>query len=107
MAILFGRISNIKREAGGSAVKAAAYRSCSKLTLYVKDKESNVTVDFTWDYGNKKGLAYSQIHAPNHAPGWVYDRQTLWQKIEDAETKSNARLAGEYMLALPKEFTTT
>jgi ATP-dependent exoDNAse (exonuclease V) alpha subunit len=53
----------------------------------------------------KRRLAYSEIHAPEDAPEWVYDRQTLWQRIEDVETKSNARLASEYTIALPKEFT--
>lgn len=105
MAILFGRVSNITRGSGGSAMKAAAYRSCSKLSLSVTDKETNITVDLVSDYSGKKGLAYSQIHAPENAPDWVYDRQSLWQRVEDVETKENARLAGEYTMALPKEFT--
>lgn len=105
MAILFGRVSNITRGSGGSAMKAAAYRSCSKLSLSVTDKETNITVDLVSDYSSKKGLAYSQIHAPENAPDWTYDRQSLWQRVEDVETKENARLAGEYTMALPKEFT--
>ena len=104
MAILFGRVSNITRGSGGSAIKAAAYRSCSKLSLSITDKETNITVDLVSDYLTKKGLSYSQIHAPENAPDWVYDRQSLWQRVEDVETKENARLAGEYTMALPKEF---
>jgi len=106
MAILFGRVSNVSRGSGNSAIKAAAYRSCSQLTLNATDVDTNITVGLTWDYSKKGGLAYSQIHAPEDAPEWVYDRQTLWQRVEDVETKSNARLAGEYTIALPKEFTT-
>ena len=106
MAILFGRVSNVTRGSGNSAIKAAAYRSCSELTLNATDAETNITVGLTWDYSKKGGLAYSQIHAPEDAPEWVYDRQTLWQRVEDVETKSNARLAGEYTIALPKEFST-
>ncbi len=106
MAILFGRVSNVSRGSGNSAVKAAAYRSCSQLTLNATDAETNITVGLTWDYSKKGGLAYTQIHAPEDAPEWVYDRQSLWQRVEDVETKSNARLAGEYTIALPKEFTT-
>lgn len=104
MAILFGRVSNITRGSGGSAIKAAAYRSCSNLTLNATDKETNITAELVWDYSKKSGLVYSQIHAPENAPEWVYDRQSLWQRVEDVETKQNARLAGEYTLALPKEF---
>ena len=106
MAILFGRVSNVSRGSGNSAIKAAAYRSCSELTLNATDADTNITVGLTWNYSKKNGLAYSQIHAPKDAPEWVYDRQTLWQRVEDVETKSNARLAGEYTIALPKEFTT-
>ena len=105
MAILFGRVSNVTRGSGNSAIKAAAYRSCSELTLNATDADTNITVGLMWNY-SKKGLAYSQIHAPEDAPEWVYDRQSLWQRVEDVETKSNARLAGEYTIALPKEFTT-
>ena len=106
MAILFGRVSNVTRGSGNSAIKAAAYRSCSELTLNATDAETNITVGLVWNYSKKGGLTYSQIHAPEDAPEWVYDRQSLWQRVEDVETKSNARLAGEYTIALPKEFTT-
>jgi len=105
MAILFGRVSNVSRGGGGSAIKAAAYRSCSSLSLYATDKETNITVSLVWNYSGKNGLVYSQIHAPENAPEWVYDRQSLWQKVEDVETRKDARLAGEYTMALPKEFT--
>ena len=105
MAILFGRVSNVSRGSGNSAIKAAAYRSCSQLTLKATDFNTNITVGLTWDYSKKGGLTYSQIYAPEDAPEWVYDRQSLWQRVEDVETKSNARLAGEYTIALPKEFT--
>ena len=105
MAILFGRVSNVSRGSGNSAIKAAAYRSCSELTLNATDADTNITVGLIWDYSKKGGLTYSQIHAPEDAPEWVYDRQSLWQRVEDVETKSNARLAGEYTIALPKEFT--
>jgi len=105
MAILFGRVSNVSRGSGNSAIKAAAYRGCSQLTLNATDIDTNITVGLIWDYSKKGGLMYSQIHAPEDAPEWVYDRQSLWQRVEDVETKSNARLAGEYTIALPKEFT--
>lgn len=105
MATLFGRIGHITRGSGKSAVGAAAYRSCSKMFLSVTDKQTNISFDVEYNYSKKKGLEYSAIHAPEHAPEWVYDRQTLWQTVEDVETKSNARLADEYIVALPKEFT--
>lgn len=53
MAILFGRVSNVSRGSGNSAIKAAAYRSCSQLTLNATDADTNITVGLTWDYSKK------------------------------------------------------
>ena len=42
---------------------------------------------------------------PDHAPEWVYDREKLWNKCEQAENRCTAETAGKIMVALPKEFT--
>lgn len=115
MAVLFGRIRSISKGAGSSAMTAAAYRSCSKLTQVITDKEYNFTTDINYDYSNKKGLVFSQIFVPQildkdgndlDIPAWVHDRQSLWQRIEDIESRVNAEFAKEYVVALPKEFNT-
>ena len=114
MAVLFGRMRSISRGHGSSAMTAAAYRSCSKLTRTFIDEETGIESDLTYDYTDKKGLVFSQIFAPNIAgiddseispPEWIFDRQSLWQRIEDIETRVNSELAKEYVIALPKEFT--
>ncbi len=113
MATLFGRMRSISRGAGSSAMTAAAYRSCSQLTRIITDKETGIKSDITYDYTDKKGLVYSKIFAPDieladgtkvETPAWVFDRQNLWQRVEDIETRVNSELAKEYVVALPKEF---
>lgn len=115
MAVLFGRIRSISKGAGSSAMTAAAYRSCSKLTQLITDKEYNFTTDINYDYSSKKGLVFSQIFVPQildkdgnalDIPAWVHDRQSLWQRIEDIEFRVNAEFAKEYVVALPKELNT-
>lgn len=115
MAVLFGRMRSISKGHGSSAMTAAAYRSCSKLVQVITDHEINLATDIIYDYSDKKGLVFSEIFAPKvldkdgnvlDIPGWLYDRQSLWQRIEDIETRINAEFAKEYVVALPKELTT-
>jgi len=115
MAVLFGRMRSISKGHGSSAMTAAAYRSCSKLVQVITDQDINLATDITYDYSGKKGLVFSAIFAPEvldkdgnvlDIPGWIYDRQSLWQRIEDIETRINAEFAKEYVVALPKELTT-
>lgn len=112
MATLFGRMRSISRGAGSSAMTAAAYRSCSQLVRIITDKETGLKSDITYDYSDKKGLVFSRIFASRilfadannvDIPAWIFDRQSLWQRIEDVETRVNSELAKEYVLALPKE----
>ena len=115
MAVLFGRMRSISKGHGSSAMTAAAYRSCSKLVQVITDHEINLATDIIYDYSGKKGLVFSEIFAPKvldkdgnvlDIPAWVYDRQSLWQRIEDIDTRVNAEFAKEYVVALPKELTT-
>ncbi|MDP5083613.1 MAG: MobA/MobL family protein, partial [Rickettsiaceae bacterium] len=97
-------VSTVKRSVGHNAIASAAYNSRSELSLNITDKETNITVQLSWDYSKKAGLAHSEIHAPDHAPEWVYDRETLWNKAEKAENRCDAVTAGKAMIALPNEF---
>ena len=95
--------SNISRSDGRSAVACAAYRACEKL--------EDLTFGKTQDYTKKKGLEYKNIYAPEHTNTKLLDRQTLWNTVEKKEfnangsMKANARLAKEYICALPHELT--
>ncbi len=105
MALYSSHTSVIKRSIGQNAISCAAYNSRSKLTLYVTDKETNITVSFAWDYSKKGGLAFSKIYAQEDAPEWVYDREKLWNKAETSENRCDARPARKIRKALPIEFT--
>lgn len=95
MAIYHLHAKVIKRSAGQSAVASSAYRSGGKMI----DERTGIYCD----YSRKKGIAHTQIIAPKNAPSWVHDRQTLWNKVEQAENRKDAQLAREIEIALPVE----
>jgi ATP-dependent exoDNAse (exonuclease V) alpha subunit len=96
-------VGTVQRGKGENAIACAAYISRSKLDFYATDKATNITVALTWDYSKKGGLSYSKIYAPEHAASWVYEREKLWNKAEQAENRWNSNTAGKVMIALPKE----
>ena len=104
---LSAQIGTVKRSKGENAVAAAAYNSRSKLILQIKDKQTGLTVEKTWDYRNKPGLTFSKIYVPVEDPEeWMLDREKLWNKAEDAEKRVNSTTAHRIMLPLPNELTT-
>ena len=105
MAIFYQTASTITRGTFTCAVATAAYRSGTLLKLNTLDRNQGKRVEHSFDYSTKPGIAFSSILAPAHAPEWVYDRQKLWQTIEDIDSKFNASLAREYTIALPEELT--
>lgn len=105
MAFLSAQVSTVKRRLGQNAVASAAYNARTKLELTVLDKATGITGTLVFDYSSKPGLAYSKIYAPDHAPEWVYDRQKLWNKCEQAENRCDANTAHKIMLPLPNELT--
>ena len=88
-------ISMISRGKNKSAVASAAYISCEKIT--------NEWDGVTHDYHNKKGLLHSEIFLPENIPISLKDRATLWNSVELNEKASNAQLARNFIIALPKE----
>lgn len=105
MAVFYQLVSDITRGTFTCAMATAAYRSGSNLQLKVFEAQKKAQVTYSFDYSKKLGIAYSTIMAPPNAPDWVFDRQLLWQAIEDLESKFNAHLAREYTIALPEELT--
>jgi Ti-type conjugative transfer relaxase TraA len=87
----------VKRAEGRNAVAAAAYRSGSRL---IED-----ATGVTHDYSRKKGVEHTEILAPDGAPAWAYDRQTLWNAVEAAERRKDAQVAREIEVGLPIELT--
>ena len=89
-------INIVSRGKGKSAVAAAAYRAGESL----KNEYDGITHDYT----SKRGIVYSEIQLPEHAPADFCDRHTLWNAVEKAERAKNAQLCREVRVALPKEF---
>ena len=95
MAIYHCSIKIISRSDGKSAVASSAYRSGEKLM----DDRTGLVHDFT----KKRGVVFTEVALPAHAPPEYADRNVLWNAVEKAEKKSNAQLAREIEVALPKE----
>jgi len=83
------------RGKGKSAVAAAAYRACEKIT---NERDGKIH-----DYSRKQGIAWSGILLPENAPQEYKDRSTLWNAVEKVEKASNSQLAREIEIALPRE----
>ena len=92
MAIYHCSIKIIGRSSGKSAVAASAYRSGEKLM----DDRTGLVHDFT----KKRGVVFTEVALPAHAPPEYSDRNILWNAVEKAEKNSNAQLAREIEVAL-------
>ncbi len=95
MAIYHCSIKIISRSSGRSAVAAAAYRSGERLY----NDETGEVFDFT----RKSGVIMNEIMLPVGAPAAFKNRELLWQQVQKIEKRSDARLAREIEVALPKE----
>jgi ATP-dependent exoDNAse (exonuclease V) alpha subunit len=87
----------IGRNAGRSAVAAAAYRAGERL----RDERSGRTADFA----RRRGVVQREILLPPEAAAWLGNRERLWNHVEALERRSDAQLAREINLALPHELT--
>ena len=88
-------VNIISRGKGKSAVASAAYISGEKI----KNEWDGVTHDYT----KKQGVISKEIFLPDHAPKEYKDRKTLWNSVELFEKNSNAQLARNFIVSLPKE----
>ena len=88
-------VNIISRGKGKSAVASAAYISGEKI----KNEWNGVTHDYT----RKQGVISKEIFLPDHAPKEYKDRKTLWNSVELFEKNSNAQLARNFIISLPKE----
>lgn len=95
MAIYHCAIKIISRGKGMSAVGACAYRSGEVL----QNEYDGIIHDFT----RKRGIVYTEILLPSHAPPEFADRSTLWNSVERIEKSKNSQLAREIEVALPIE----
>ena len=101
MAIFTFQMQTFSRSNGSSAPSLAAYRSGERI----RDERSGRTYDHT----DRQDVMHKEILLPTRLSGsdmsWATDRSTLWNAAEMAEKQKNARVAREYMVALPPELT--
>ncbi len=127
MAIFHIDIKVGSRSNNKTATAASAYRSASKLTLkftkvipetvikkliattneahHILDKDTGKIIGLSFDYSKKKGVIHSEILAPKNAPDWSFDREKLWQRVEESEKRIDSQLFREFEFSLPKELT--
>jgi ATP-dependent exoDNAse (exonuclease V) alpha subunit len=99
MAIYFLNLQSLGRSGGRSAVSAAAYRSGERI----RDERTGKT----YDHSGRQDVMHKEIILPRefaaHDMGWAHDRGNLWNTAEHAEIRKDARVAREYLVALPAE----
>jgi ATP-dependent exoDNAse (exonuclease V) alpha subunit len=99
MAIYFLNLKNFGRAGGSSAVSAAAYRAGERM--------HDARTGKTYDHSERRDVMHKEIVLPSKFAdaemGWARDRSSLWNAAESAETRKNARVAREYLVALPVE----
>jgi ATP-dependent exoDNAse (exonuclease V) alpha subunit len=87
------------RTGGSSAVSAAAYRAGERI----RDERTGRT----YDHSERQDVMHKEIVLPSQFYGaeiaWAQDRASLWNAAEGAEVRKNARVAREYLVALPVE----
>ncbi|MEJ6849884.1 Ti-type conjugative transfer relaxase TraA [Sinorhizobium fredii] len=108
MAIMFVRAQVISRGAGRSIVSAAAYRHRARMM----DEQAGTSFSYR---GGASELVHEELALPDQIPGWLkaaIDRQSvakaseaLWNAVESHETRADAQLARELIIALPEELT--
>ena len=103
MAIFHLQITPVSRGRGGSATASAAYQAGERI----RDERTGIT----FNYSRRSDVEHRQIVVPVGVAGadaaWLVDRKALWNAVELAETRGNARVAREYIVALPHELTST
>lgn len=95
MALFRTSLRTFSRSKGDSATAAAAYRA----GVDVPDDRLGVTHRFS----KRQGVESVRLFAPVGAPSWASDVTKLWNAAEAAETRCNARVARELVVALPHE----
>lgn len=86
-----------KQGHGFSSTAAAAYRSGGIVTDYRTGE--------VHDYTRKRRIGHTEIVVPPGAPSWASHREALWNAAEAAEARKDARLAHEFIVALPHGLT--
>jgi ATP-dependent exoDNAse (exonuclease V) alpha subunit len=99
VAVYYLHMKTFGRANGSSAASAVAYRAGERIT----DERTGKT----YDHSARQDVMHKEIVLPSKYSGddmgWARDRSSLWNAAETAETRKNARVAREYLVALPVE----
>jgi MobA/MobL family len=99
MALYRLQITSIARTANRSAPAAAAYRAGEKI----RDERTGQL----HNHSRRNDVTHKEIMLPADLQGqlmdWAKDRASLWNVVERAETRNNARVAREILVTLPAE----
>ncbi|RVO88318.1 Ti-type conjugative transfer relaxase TraA, partial [Sinorhizobium meliloti] len=108
MAIMFVRAQVIGRGAGRSIVSAAAYRHRTRMI----DEQAGTSFSYR---GGASELVHEELALPDDIPAWLKAAidgrsaakasEALWNAVEAHETRADAQLARELIIALPEELT--
>lgn len=101
MAIYFLYMKTFGRGGGSSSVGASAYRAGERI----RDERSGRV----FDHSHRPDVMHKEIMVPAKLAdtdmAWATDRASLWNAVESSETRKNARVAREFLVALPAELT--
>src|SRR3954464_10140446 len=99
MAIYRLQIESISRGEGHSSVGAAAYRAGERI----RDDRTNEV----HNHSRRKDVIHSEIMLPSELAqenmDWARNGASLWNSVESAESRKNARVAREIQVNLPHE----
>lgn len=108
MAIMFIRAQVISRSAGRSVVSAAAYRHRARML----DEQAGTSFSYR---GGASELKHEELALPDDIPAWLHKvidgkpvaaaSEALWNAVDAFETRADAQLARELIIALPEELT--
>ncbi|WP_025091950.1 Ti-type conjugative transfer relaxase TraA, partial [Brucella intermedia] len=106
MAIMFMRAQMIGRGAGRNIISAAAYRHRTRM----RDEQTGTLFNYR---GGDDDLVHEELALPEDIPAWLQTAiegktvaaasETLWNAVDAFETRVDAQLARELIIALPEE----
>lgn len=90
-------VSNVSRAAGSSSIASCSYITSRRM----RDERTGET---SYGYGRRERIEHVATRLPEGAPAEYSDPERLFNAIEAAEKRSDARPAKKIMVALPREF---
>jgi hypothetical protein len=97
MAIYSMHVSNVSRASGGSSLASLSYIA----SMRVRDERTGETFG---GYGRRERVERTGVMLPHGAPREWEDAAKLFNAVEAAEKRVDARTAKKIMVALPREF---